>query len=128
MPLVPRTPGLTADTLQKPENASGSSEPAKEVVLPLSCRGIVLLGDDRPIVLCAVEGSQLFQDAPDHSRPCSPDGLTHRYSKMTASLGLDTHIHELRPPVDNRLHGTSSWRNLVTGRDKHTPAGWDVGP
>jgi hypothetical protein len=40
------------------------------------------------------------------------------------------HIHQLRPPVDNRLKGTSSWRNLVTGRDKETPAGWtgrDVG-
>jgi hypothetical protein len=32
----------------------------------------------------------------------------------------------LRPPVDNRLWGTSSWRNLLTGRDKETPAGWRV--
>jgi len=35
-------------------------------------------------------------------------------------------IHDLRPPVDNRLWETSSWRNFVTGRDKQTPAGWDV--
>ena len=35
-------------------------------------------------------------------------------------------IHDLRPPVDNRLWDTSSWRNFVTGRDKQTPAGWDV--
>jgi hypothetical protein len=34
------------------------------------------------------------------------------------------HFHELRPPVDNRLHGTSSWVNLVTKRDKVRPAGW----
>jgi hypothetical protein len=33
-------------------------------------------------------------------------------------------IDDLRPPVDNRLHGTSSWRNLVTRRDRQTPAGW----
>ena len=35
-------------------------------------------------------------------------------------------IHDLRPPVDNRLWETSSWRNFLTGRDKQTPAGWDV--
>jgi hypothetical protein len=31
---------------------------------------------------------------------------------------------ELRPPLDHRLWGTSSWRNLATGRDKQHPAGW----
>ena len=35
-------------------------------------------------------------------------------------------IHDLRPPVDNRLKGTSSWVNLVTKRDRVTPEGWDV--
>jgi hypothetical protein len=34
------------------------------------------------------------------------------------------HIDDLRPPVDNRLKGTSSWINLATGRDRRTPAGW----
>jgi hypothetical protein len=33
-------------------------------------------------------------------------------------------IDHLRPPVDNRLKGTSSWRNLVTGRDRVVPPGW----
>lgn len=31
---------------------------------------------------------------------------------------------ELSPPVDNRLWGSSSWANLLTGRDRVTPAGW----
>ncbi len=35
-------------------------------------------------------------------------------------------IHDVRPPVDNRLTGTSSWVNLATGRDKQTPKGWHV--
>ena len=35
-------------------------------------------------------------------------------------------IHDIRAPVDNRLWGTSSWQNLVTGRDKQRPAGWRV--
>ena len=33
-------------------------------------------------------------------------------------------FNDLRPPVDNRLKGTSSWLNLATGRDRRTPAGW----
>ncbi len=36
------------------------------------------------------------------------------------------HIHHLQPPVDWRLHGTSSWVNLVTERDRFRPAGWAV--
>jgi hypothetical protein len=36
-------------------------------------------------------------------------------------------IHDVRPPVDNRLEGTSSWVNLATGRDKQTPKGWRTG-
>jgi methylene-tetrahydrofolate reductase-like protein len=32
----------------------------------------------------------------------------------------------LRPPVDHSLQGTSSWKNLVTGRDRRTPTGWHV--
>jgi hypothetical protein len=34
------------------------------------------------------------------------------------------HIHELRPPVNNELQGEASWTNLLTGRDRRTPAGW----
>jgi hypothetical protein len=34
------------------------------------------------------------------------------------------HIDDLRPPVDNRLTGTSAWINLLTGRDRKVQAGW----
>lgn len=44
-------------------------DPTKEVTSPLSCRGLVLLGDERPIVLCAVDwigisngGRQAFRE------------------------------------------------------------------
>jgi len=37
--------------------------------------------------------------------------------------GLD----HLRPPVDNTLRGSSSWINLMTGRDRLTPLGWGEG-
>jgi hypothetical protein len=34
------------------------------------------------------------------------------------------HFDDLRPPVDNRLSGTSSWLNLMNGRDRVRPPGW----
>ncbi|MEO8329035.1 MAG: methylenetetrahydrofolate reductase C-terminal domain-containing protein [Candidatus Nanopelagicales bacterium] len=37
-------------------------------------------------------------------------------------------IDHLRPPVDNTLQGTSSWVNLVTGRDRQNPLGWELDP
>jgi len=37
-------------------------------------------------------------------------------------------FNHLRPPVDNRLWGTSSWKNYVTRRDRVVPPGWPVEP
>ena len=37
-------------------------DPIKEVVMPLSCRGIVLLGHDKPIVLCSVDWIGISND------------------------------------------------------------------
>jgi len=37
-------------------------DPMKEVVMPLSCRGIVLLGSDQPIVLCCVDWIGISND------------------------------------------------------------------
>jgi hypothetical protein len=34
-------------------------------------------------------------------------------------------IHELRPPVNNQLEGDASWTNLLTGKDRRYPAGWN---
>ena len=34
------------------------------------------------------------------------------------------HFAELRPPVDNQLRGSSSWKNLLTKRDVEFPDGW----
>ncbi len=34
------------------------------------------------------------------------------------------HMEHLNPPVDWRLQGSSSWINLVTGRDRRVPEGW----
>ena len=36
------------------------------------------------------------------------------------------HFNDLRPPVDNRLHGTASWTNFVRKRDRFQPAGYQA--
>jgi integrase len=51
---------------------------------------------------CAGIGTVLDRDAfvfsysPDNRRPCNTSAITHRYAKMTATLGLHTHLHALR--------------------------------
>ena len=38
----------------------------------------------------------VFSYQPEHDRPCDPSGVTHRYARMCAELGVDSHLHELR--------------------------------
>lgn len=38
----------------------------------------------------------LFSYRPEHDRPCDPSGVTHRYARMCAALGIDSHLHALR--------------------------------
>jgi hypothetical protein len=34
------------------------------------------------------------------------------------------HMEHVQPPTDWRLQETSSWENLITGRDRRVPDGW----
>ena len=36
------------------------------------------------------------------------------------------HIEHLQKPVDWQLQGSSSWINLVNGRDRVAPKGWEA--
>ena len=69
--------------------------------------------------------------------PCGgvrPDGGCEVYPGMrcvwlkayerSRKLPFKARFADVHPPVDNRLWGTSSWRNLLSGRDKRLPAGW----
>jgi hypothetical protein len=47
--------GVFAVDASPPIGSPMAYDPAKEVVHPLSCRGVVLVGDGAPIVLCAVD-------------------------------------------------------------------------
>ncbi len=54
-------------------------------------------------------------------RPCVWVQAWERSRKLPLFRG---HMHHVNPPVDWRLQDTSSWINLVTGRDQRRPAGW----
>ena len=71
--------------------------------------------------------------------PCGgvrPDGGCEVFPEMrcvwlkayerSRHLPFKAQFDDVHPPVDNRLWGTSSWKNLVTGRDKQLPAGWSA--
>src|SRR5262245_34333729 len=47
--------GVFAVDASPPIGSPMAYEPTKEVVHPLSCRGVVLIGDGQPVVLCAVD-------------------------------------------------------------------------
>ena len=57
-------------------------------------------------------------------RPCV--WVTAWEGSRRLPMGRD-HMRHLNPPVDWRLKGTSSWINLLTGRDRRRPAGWAAG-
>jgi integrase len=57
----------------------------------------------------------LFSYRPAFDRPCSPSGITHRYAKMCAELGIDSHLHALRHYSATEL--------LTAGVDLRTVAG-----
>ena len=52
---MPVKVGVFAVDASPPIGSPLAYDPTKEVVLPLSCRGVVLVGDGRPVVLCAVD-------------------------------------------------------------------------
>ncbi|MGH3924658.1 MAG: tyrosine-type recombinase/integrase [Pseudonocardiaceae bacterium] len=78
---------------------------------------------------CAELGTTLDDDAfvfsysPDHRRHCDPDGITHRYAKMTADLGIDTHLHALRHYSATELLAGGVDLRTVAGRLGHGGGG-----
>lgn len=56
--------------------------------------------------------------------PCIWVKAEHRSRSRLNPHHWENEFHDLHPPVDNQLRGTSSWANLLTRRDKRTPHGW----
>ena len=59
--------------------------------------------------------SYVFSYSPTNDRPCNPSGVTHRYSRMCAGLGIESHLHALRHYSATEL--------LTAGVDLRTVAG-----
>ena len=56
-------------------------------------------------------------------RPCVWVQAWERSRRLPA---YRDHMYHVNAPVDWRLKGSSSWINLVTGRDRATPRGWQA--
>jgi integrase len=65
----------------------------------------------------------VFSYAEDHSRPCSPTALTHKYAAMAQRLGIDTHLHALRHYSATELLAAGVDLRTVAGRLGHGGGG-----
>jgi integrase len=65
----------------------------------------------------------IFSYEPDHSRPCSPSGVTHRYARMVAKLGIRTRLHAIRHYSATELLASGVDLRTVAGRLGHGSGG-----
>jgi integrase len=65
----------------------------------------------------------VFSYAPMRDRPYSPSGVTHKYSKMCAGLGIDSHLHALRHYSATELLAAGVDVRTVAGRLGHAGGG-----
>jgi len=65
----------------------------------------------------------VFSYSPDNRHPCSPSAITHRYARMTANLGLRTHLHALRHYSATELLAGGVDLRTVAGRLGHGGGG-----
>jgi integrase len=73
----------------------------------------------------AAFGEQLFVFSyrPDHTRPCNPSGVTHRYARMVGKLGIRTHLHAIRHYSATELLASGVDLRTVAGRLGHSSGG-----
>ncbi|MGW0231936.1 tyrosine-type recombinase/integrase [Actinopolymorpha singaporensis] len=65
----------------------------------------------------------VFSYEADHSRPCNPDAISHRYVAMCAALGIDSHLHALRHYSATELITAGVDIRTVAGRLGHGGGG-----
>lgn len=65
----------------------------------------------------------VFSYEPTCDRPCDPDGLTHKYAAMCASVGIDSHLHALRHYAATELLTSGVDVRTVAGRLGHAGGG-----
>jgi integrase len=65
----------------------------------------------------------LFSYRPLRDRPADPSGVTHRYARMCAKLGIDSHLHALRHYSATELLAAGVDLRTVAGRLGHADGG-----
>jgi integrase len=65
----------------------------------------------------------LFSYQPDHSRPYSPSGVTHRHARMVRMLGIRTRLHAIRHYGATELLASGVNLRTVAGRLGHGSGG-----
>jgi integrase len=99
--------------------------------ISLDAQTLALLIDhrERVIARCTAIGAGfddlrfIFSYAPDHTRPCSPSAVTHRYARMVAKLGVRTHLHAMRHYSATELLASGVDLRTVAGRLGHGSGG-----
>jgi len=65
----------------------------------------------------------LFSYRPLRDRPADPSGITHRYARMCAKIGIDSHLHALRHYSATELLAAGVDLRTVAGRLGHRGGG-----
>jgi integrase len=69
----------------------------------------------------------VFSHVPDGSKPIDPDGISHRFHRLTRRLGITCRLHDLRHfMVTQLVAGGVDWRT-VSGRAGHADGHMTLG-
>ena len=77
----------------------------------------------RQAAVPALDVAYLFSYRPLNDRPCDPSGVTHRYARLCAGLGIDSHLHALRHYSATELLSAGIDLRTVAGRLGHGGGG-----